>query len=475
MRRPPQSTICGMAIPSSQRALLWVVAACFFMQTLDTTIVNTALPAIARSLGEEALALKPVVVAYTLTMAMLTPASGWLADRFGTRRVYLAAILIFALGSVFCGLAQTLTQLTIARVVQGVGGSMLLPIGRLAVLRTVPGDQYISALAFVSIAGQVGPIFGPTLGGLLVQVASWHWIFMINVPIGIAGLFAVRRYLPEDALTDVVPFDVMGCTLLSLCMVAFSLGLDLPAGDGRMAWSVGLFVLSALMVLLYVVHARKSQNPLFQLRLFSEPNFSVGLIGNLVCRIGSSAVPFLLPLLLQLQLGYSPLQSGLMMLPAAIAGTISKPWIAPLVRRFGYGTFLLVNTVLVGASIVSFAAISPGWPIVLQVMQLALFGATNSMQFAAMNSVTLKGLSKRDAASGNSLFSMIQMLAIGLGVTIGGGLVGMFSGEANVALGRAFTLSFVCVGVITLLSAWVFRRLDTSQLGRPAGNRPAAS
>ncbi len=463
-----------MAKPSSQQALLWVVAACFFMQTLDTTIVNTALPAMARSLGEEALALKPVVVAYTLTMAMLTPASGWLADRYGTRRVYLAAILIFAMGSVFCAMAQTLTQLTVARVVQGVGGSMLVPIGRLAVLRRVPGDQYISALAFVSIAGQVGPIFGPTLGGLLVQVASWHWIFMINVPIGIAGLLAVRRYLPEDALSDVAPFDVLGCTLLSLCMVSFSLGLDLPAGSGRMAWSTGLFALSALTVLLYVIHARKRQNPLFQLRLFREPNFSVGLVGNLVCRIGSSAVPFLLPLLLQLQLGYSPLQSGLMMLPAAIAGTITKPWIAPLVRRYGYDTFLLVNTALVGASIVSFAAISPGWPLALQVAQLALFGATNSMQFAAMNSVTLKGLSKRDAASGNSLFSMIQMLAIGLGVTIGGGLVGMFSGEANASLGRAFTLSFVCVGVITLLSGWVFRRLDMSQLGRPADNRPAA-
>jgi EmrB/QacA subfamily drug resistance transporter len=459
----------AMPKPPSQQALLWVVAACFFMQTLDTTIVNTALPAMARSLGEEALALKPVVVAYTLTMAMLTPASGWLADRYGTRRVYLAAILVFAVGSIFCALAQTLAQLTIARVVQGVGGSMLLPIGRLAVLRTVPGEQYISALAFVSIAGQVGPIFGPTLGGLLVQAASWHWIFMINVPIGIAGLFAVRRYLPEDALSGVAPFDVLGCGLLSLCMAAFSLALDLPAGEGRMGWSAALFGVSALTVPLYMIHARRRENPLFKLRLFGEPNFSVGLAGNLACRIGSSAVPFLLPLLLQLQLGYTPLQSGLMMLPAAIAGTVSKPWIAPLVRRFGYDAFLLVNTVLVGASIMSFAAISPGWPLGLQVAQLAWFGATNSMQFAAMNSVTLKGLSKRDAGSGNSLFSMVQMLAIGLGVTIGGGLVGLFSGEGSAALGRAFSLSFLSVGAITLLSAWIFRRLHMASLRAPGG------
>jgi EmrB/QacA subfamily drug resistance transporter len=456
---------------STQQALLWIVAAGFFMQTLDTTIVNTALPAMARSLGEHALALKPVVVAYTLVMAMLTPASGWLADRFGTRRVYFAAILIFVLGSLFCAASQTLGQLTVARVVQGVGGSMLLPIGRLAVLRRVPGDQYISALAFVSIAGQVGPVFGPAAGGLLVQTVGWHWIFLINVPIGLVGLLAVHRCLPEDAMTEVAPFDWIGGGLLSLCMVAFSLALDAPMTDHRAAWSGALFALSALAVLAYVLYARRWRNPLFELRLFREPNFSVGLIGNLVCRIGCSAVPFLLPLLMQLQLGYTPLHSGLMMLPVAIAGTLNKPWVAPLVKRFGYDTFLRVNTMVAGLCILSFAAISPGWPVALQIVQLAIFGAANSMQYAAMNSVTLKGLSPRDAASGNSLFSMVQMLAISLGVTIGGGLVGVFgghgSGHGN-ATGFGFAMSFLCMGVVTLLSTLVFRRLDAARLNAPA-------
>ncbi|WP_052165894.1 MULTISPECIES: multidrug transporter subunit MdtD [Cupriavidus] len=453
----------------SHTAMLWIVAAGFFMQTLDTTIVNTALPAMAHSLGETPLDMKPVVVAYTLTMAMLTPASGWLADRFGTRRVYFTAILIFVLGSLFCATAQSLDQLVVARVVQGIGGSMLLPIGRLAVLRSVTGEQYIAALAFVSVAGQVGPIFGPVLGGWIVQTVAWHWIFLINVPVGAIGLLAVLRYLPDNALARPPAFDFIGCGLLSLCMVAFSLALDTPREASHAAWSGSLFALSLLSALLYIPYARRRANPLFRLSLFREPNFSVGLAGNLVCRIGSGAVPFLMPLLLQLQLGYTPLHSGLMLLPAALAGVVAKRGIVPLVKRFGYDNFLLVNTVLVGGSIASFAAISPGWPLALSIAQLALFGATNSMQFAAMNSVTLKGLSVEDAGSGNSLFSMVQMLAIGLGVTIGGGLVSLFTGQLGEG-GTAYRLAFFSVGTITLLSALVFRRLDVAQFdkGRPA-------
>ncbi|MCC8391578.1 multidrug transporter subunit MdtD [Paraburkholderia sp. MMS20-SJTR3] len=455
-----------MTKDSSLTALLWIVAAGFFMQSLDTTIVNTALPSIANSLHVAPLAMQPVVVAYTLTMAMLTPASGWLADRFGTRRVYFVAILIFVLGSICCAGAHTLGQLVLARVLQGLGGSMLLPIGRLAVLRSVSGEQYVAALAFVSIAGQLGPIAGPTLGGWFVQAISWHWIFLINVPIGAVGLFAVQRFLPSHDAVEPPRFDFIGCALLSLCMIAFSLAIDAPVPTHRAAWSAALFALAVASALAYIPYAQSRRDPLFKLSLFGEPNFSVGLIGNLVCRVGSSAVPFLVPLLLQLQLGYSPLHSGLMMLPAALAGTLAKRWIAPLVRRYGYDTFLLVNTIIVGSSIVAFSLISRGTPLIFEIVVLAIFGAANSMQFAAMNSVTLKDLSHEDAGSGNSLFSMVQMLAIGLGVSIGGGLVNLFNAQSGSAeLG--FRLAFVCVGVITLLSAWIFRHLDD-----PSGTRP---
>jgi EmrB/QacA subfamily drug resistance transporter len=463
-----------MTKESAQTALLWIVAAGFFMQSLDTTIVNTALPSIATSLHVAPLAMRPIVVAYTLTMAMLTPASGWLADRFGTRRVYFTAILIFVLGSICCASAHTLGQLVIARVLQGVGGSMLLPIGRLAVLRSVSGEQYVSALAFTSIAGQLGPIAGPTLGGWFVEAATWHWIFLINVPIGAVGLYAVQRFLPAHGETKAPPFDFVGCGLLSLCMIAFSLAFEAPVQSHHAAWSTGLFLLAVVSALAYIPHANRSRVPLFKLSLFKEPNFSVGLIGNLVCRVGSSAVPFLVPLLLQLQLGYSPLHSGLMMLPAALAGTVAKRWIAPLIRRYGYDTFLLVNTVIVGSAIVAFALITRGTPIIVGIVILAVFGAANSMQFAAMNSVTLKGLSHEDAGSGNSLFSMVQMLAIGLGVSIGGGLVNLFSAQwGSAALG--FRLSFVCVGVITLVSAWIFRHLDEAPVTREMRGQAAQS
>ncbi|WP_268811677.1 MFS transporter [Caballeronia zhejiangensis] len=308
---------------SSHTALLWIVAVGFFMQALDTTIVNTALPSIARSLNAAPLAMQSIVVAYTLTMALLTPASGWLADRFGTRRVYQVSISLFVIGSLACANAHSVNQLVLARVLQGVGGSMLLPIGRLAILRAVSGEAYVSALAMISVAGQVGPILGPTLGGWFVESFSWHWIFLINVPIGAVGLYAVQRFLPNDTVHDGPPFDFVGCGLLSMCMVSFSLALDCPVETHRGAVSAALFALAAVSTFAYVPYARKKRNPLFQLALFREPNFSVGLIGNLLCRIGSSAVPFLLPLLMQLELGYSPLHSGLMMLPIAVAGTIS--------------------------------------------------------------------------------------------------------------------------------------------------------
>ncbi|MES2184871.1 MAG: MFS transporter [Pseudomonadota bacterium] len=444
-----------------------IVGMSFFMQTLDTTIVNTALPSMAQGLHESPLAMQPVVVAYTLTMAMLTPASGWVADRFGLRKTFFVTILLFVLGSAWCASAQSLQQLVAARVLQGIGGSMLLPLGRLTLLKSVPTERYIAALAATSIAGQFGQLIGPTLGGALSQWVTWHWIFLINLPIGVVGLWAVQRFVPDKRVHDVGRFDFLGFALLSTCMVAFSLALDVPVTAHRGAWAVGLLGASVLTALVYIPHARRRPMPLFRLGLFREPNFTPGLIGNLISRLGSAAVPFLLPLLMQLQMGYTPLYSGLMMVPAALSGLMAKSWVGRLVGRYGFDKFLLVNTLVVGGSIVSFALISPQWPLWIQIVQLMVFGAANSMQFAAMNAVTLGGLPRADAGSGNSLFSMAQMLAMGLGVTVGGGLLNLFS--ASMATGTAFRLTFVTVGVITLLSAAVFRSIqDVRPHARPA-------
>jgi DHA2 family multidrug resistance protein-like MFS transporter len=410
---------------TSLKALLWIVSAGFFMQTLDTTIINTALPSIASSLNENALDLQPVIVAYSLTMAMLTPASGWLADRFGTRRLYFAAILVFAIGSLLCAMSHTLTQLIAARVLQGIGGSMLLPIGRLALLRSYPALLYIAAITSASIAGQTGPLIGPVLGGWLVEAISWHWIFLINLPISLIGCAAVLIFLPrEDGLPHAIPrFDLAGFALLSTCMVTFSLGLDGVSGNKSWLWGAGMLGASAVLVAAYIQWAKLKADPLFSLSLFKQRTFALGLIGNLIARIGGNAIMFLMPLLFQLELGMSALQAGMMMLPTAIAAVGIKRFIVPLVKTYGYSKFLTFNTLLVAITTVAFATISTSLPIWVIVLQLGLFGAFNSMQNGAMNSVTLKDLSLRDASSGNSLYSMAQMLAVGLGVTIVGHMV----------------------------------------------------
>ncbi len=328
------------AVDPSRKSLLWLVAVGFFMQTLDATIINTALPAMAASLGESPLRMQSVVVVYALTMAILIPASGWIADRFGTRRIFFSAIVLFAAGSILCALSQGLGQLVAARVVQGMGGALLLPVGRLALLRTVPRGEFLQAMSFVAIPGLIGPLLGPTLGGWLVQYASWHWIFLINVPVGLAGL---------------------------------------------------------------------------------------------------------------------------MMLPIALAGMAMKRFATPLITRHGYRRVLVVNTVLVGLTMASFGLTAPGQPMVLHVLQLLAFGAVNSLQFTAMNTITLKDLDGSMASSGNSLLSMVQMLAMSLGVAAAGAVLagynGIFGTETAAHTLDAFQATFASMGLITVASALIFWHL----------------
>ncbi|MGI4982321.1 MAG: multidrug transporter subunit MdtD [Janthinobacterium lividum] len=443
--------------------MLWIVAVGFFMQTLDTTIVNTALPAMARALGESPLRMQSVVVAYALTMAVAIPASGWLADRFGTRRVYMTAIGLFVAGSVACALSRSLDALVAARVVQGLGGAMLLPVGRLAILRTFSSDQYLRALSFVAVPGLVGPLIGPTLGGWLVSIASWHWIFLINVPVGLAGIVATRLFM-LDTRMPVQRFDLKGYLLLAVGMVTLSLSLDGLAELGlQHATVLVLLVVSLAALTAYALHAARAPHPLFPLDLFRIHSYCVGLLGNLFARIGSGAMPYLLPLLLQVSLGYTPFHAGLMMLPVAAAGMAVKRVAAPLIGRYGYRRVLVVNTVLVGLAMASFALISAQQPLALRLLQLAAFGAVNSLQFTAMNTLTLKDLARGGASSGNGLFSMVQMLAMSLGVTVAGALLAAFQTllKTNESAGSlpSFHATFLGVGLITAASAWIFAQL----------------
>lgn len=443
--------------------LLWLVAVGFFMQTLDATVVNTALPAMAQSLGESPLRMQSVVVAYSLAMAMLIPASGWIADRFGPRRVYLGAISAFVLGSVLCALSPRLDLLVAARVLQGLGGALLLPVGRLVVLRTFPRDQFLHAMGFVTIPGLVGPLIGPTLGGWLVETASWHWIFLINVPVGLAGCMATLRFMPQVQGPPAGRFDAAGYGLLAFGMVALSLGLDGLSGLGMGQAAVLLLMVFGLAsVAAYWLHAARVPQPLFSPHLFAQPSLRIGLLGNLFARLGSGSMPFLVPLLLQVSMGYSPLQAGMMMLPVAVAGMGAKPLAMWLIDRMGYRRVLVGNTLAVGVVMASFALTSPDHPWALRVAQLALFGAVNSLQFTAMNTVTLKDLAPDMASSGNSLLSMVQMLAMGMGVAAAGAVLGAFTALWGGAAGQtlpAFHATFACMGLMTMAAAGIFAQL----------------
>ena len=457
----------------SLTVLLWLVATGFFMQTLDSTIVNTALPAMARSLGESPLRMQSVVIAYSLTMALLIPVSGWFADRFGTRKVFLYAILLFVAGSVACASSRTLTELVIARVIQGAGGAMLMPVGRLSILRTFPRERYLYALSFVAIPGMVGPLIGPTLGGWLVQIASWHWIFLINVPVGAVGCIATVMYMSDSRRPTVGRFDLSGYLFLAVGMLALSFSLDGLAELGlQHATVLVLMIIAFASLSAYGLHATRVKQPLFSLDLFKIHTFSVGLLGNLFARIGSGAMPYLIPLMLQVSLGYTPVESGLMMLPVAAAGMLCKRAVTPVVTRYGYRQVLVWNTFLCGLCMASFALISPHQPLWLRIVQLAVFGGVNSLQYSAMNTLTLKDLQSSGASSGNSLFSLVQMLSMSLGVTIAGALLATFTvwlGAAQVSALPAFHATFISVGLITSASGWIFAQLSPDV--RPSGHQ----
>ena len=457
------------------RPLLWLVAMAFFMQALDSTIVNTALPAMAASLGESPLRMQSVIIAYMLTMATVIPASGWLADRVGTRRTFFSAIFLFTLGSVCCAAAHTLNQLVAARVLQGLGGAMLLPVGRLTVLRALPRELFLPAMSFITVPGLLGPLIGPTLGGWLVQWASWHWIFLINVPIGLVGGIVALRVMP-DLRRDPGRFDLSGYLQLAAGMVALSIAMDGLAERGLHQATVLVLLLFGLAAICaYWLHAGSRPDPLFNLDLFRIPSFRVGVLGNLFSRIGSGSMPFLLPLLLQLSLGYSPAQSGMTLIPVALAAMSVKRITTPLIRHFGYRHILVGNTLLVGLLMASFALCSNQEPLWLRLLQLACLGAANSMQFTAMNTLALKDMDERLASSGNSLLSMVMMLSMSLAVACAGTLLlgfSQFLGSTHDRL-PAFHATFVSMGLITCCAAWIFWQLPADEPG--AGKAPLAA
>ncbi len=441
---------------------LWIVAFGFFMQTLDTTIVNTALPAMAHDLGVSPLHMHSVIVSYVLTVAVMLPLSGWLADRVGVRNIFFSAILLFSLGSLFCALSGTLNQLVMARVVQGIGGAMMVPVGRLIVMKIVPREQYMAAMTFVTLPGQIGPLVGPALGGVLVEYASWHWIFLINLPVALVGAIATITLMPNYSLPT-RRFDFSGFILLAIGMAALTLALDGQHGLGISPLLLGVLILAGIFCLLfYLLHARNNNNALFSLKLFDNRLYALGLLGSLTGRIGSGMLPFIAPIFLQLGMGYTPFHAGLMMIPMVLGNMGMKRIVVQIVNRFGYRNVLVGSTLALAGVVLLFPLVALlGWVWALPVV-LFLQGMINAIRFSSMNTLTLKELPDDLASSGNSLLSMIMQLAMSIGVTVAGLLLGTFGNAAvagSIIAQHTFIPTYLCMALVIALPALVFWRV----------------
>lgn len=458
----------------SMAGLPWIAAMAFFMQSLDATILNTALPAIANSLQRSPLAMQSAVISYTLTVAMLIPVSGWLADRFGTRKVFIIAVVLFTLGSLACALSGSLTTLVTFRIVQGIGGAMMMPVARLALLRAYPRSELLPVLNFVTMPGLIGPVLGPMLGGLLVTYATWHWIFLINIPMGILGIIYARKYMP-DFTTPKRRFDLPGFILFGIGLVLLSCGIEL-FGEKIVTASIAFAVTTGgiLLLLLYIVHARRHPAPLIPLPMFKTRTFSVGILGNIASRLGTGCVPFLMPLMLQIGFGYSAILAGCMMAPTAIGSLLAKSTVTQVLRWFGYRKTLVWISVIIGVLISSFTLQNPEMGLTFLLLPLFVLGMAMSTQFTAMNTITLADLNDGNASSGNSMLAVTQQLAISFGVAVSAAVL-RFYGNFDISAVQQFHATFLTMGIITILSGLVFmllkpadgRHLITNREKRP--------
>lgn len=447
-----------------------LVAAAFFMEFIDGTVIATALPQMAISFGVSAVDLNAGMSAYMLTLAVLIPASGWAAERFGARNVFTFALAVFTLASLFCAMATGVGEFILLRIIQGVGGALMVPVGRLTVLKTTPKPQLIKAIATLTWPALVAPILGPPLGGFITHYASWHWIFYINVPLGIIAMILAWRLFPQQPADQPKHFDKPGFVLTGLAMLALVTGLELISQD-HILWTTAVLLLAAgaAMSVLAVRHLSRSAAPMVHLGSLVIPTFRISMGGGSLFRITISAVPFLLPLMLQVGFGMDPFHAGLLVL-AVFAGNLAmKPATTPLIRRFGFRPVLVVNGLLSVFSLLFCAFLTPGTPDWLIMLLLFLGGLSRSMQFTGISTLAFSDVPASHMADANTLFSTALQLSVGLGITVGA--LGTRFGEQLVERmqwqavpGMSFKIAFVVIAVITL-----FGWLDMLRLKPDAG------
>ena len=447
-----------------KRLLPWLVAVAFFMESLDTTILNTAVPAIARALGVAALSMKAVLSSYTLSLAVFIPVSGWMADRFGTRRVFSSAIGLFTVGSLLCGLSSNIHVLVACRVLQGCGGAMMLPVGRLTMVRTFAKSELIRAMSFVAIPGLIGPMLGPIAGGLIVGYFHWRVIFFVNVPIGLAGLYLVYRYLPDYREQRSPPLDVVGLVLFGGGVALLSYVLEV-FGEHRLSGRalVGLLAVSACCLAGYGLRATRTPSPLLRLSLFRIRTFRAAVGGSYFTRLGIGGIPFLFPLLYQVGLGFTPIQSGLLMMPQALAAMSLKLTMPVILQRLGYRRVLISNTVILGVLITLFATIGAATPAWLIVAQIFVYGVFTSLQYTSMNTLAYADITEHETSSASTIASTMQQMSISFGVATASLVTALFVPDrfhtSPPEMVRGIHKAFLVLGALTVLSTLIFREL----------------
>jgi EmrB/QacA subfamily drug resistance transporter len=466
---PPTDTI--------RRLLPWLVAVAFFMQSLDTTILNTAVPAIAQAMHVTPLDMKSVLASYTLSLAVFIPVSGWMADRFGTRRVFPSAIGLFTVGSLLCAVAVDINMLVACRVLQGMGGAMMVPVGRMIMVRTFPKSELVQAMSFVAIPSLVGPMIGPLAGGLIVHYLHWSVVFFANLPVCVLGLYLIWRFLPDYREDKSNPLDVVGFILFGSGVALLSYVLQI-FGDHRLGdfEIAGLLAIATLLLTGYGVNAMRVQYPLLRLELFRLRTFRAAVAGSFFGRLGLGGLPFLFPLLYQVGLGYSAVMSGLLVMPQAMAAMGLKMIVPKILARFGYRTVLLGNTLILGVLIMGFATIdvgTPGWRIALQAFVLGFFTST---QYTSMNTLVYADVTTQQTSAASTIASTGQQMSISFGIAAASLIAAFFvpdSLRANpTALIHGVHQAFIVLGCMTMASSVLFlqlRRDDGGAVSRYKG------
>ncbi|MCL1670919.1 MFS transporter [Elizabethkingia ursingii] len=450
----------NLSVSATKKILPVILATAIFMQMLDSTILNTSLPSIAKDLQESPLNMQNAIISYVLTLAVFMPVSGFLADKFGTKKVFISSLILFSVGSLFCALSQNLTQLVISRVIQGIGGSLMTPVGKLALIKTFDKNELLKAMNFAIIPALIGPVLGPLVGGYLVDYFSWHWIFLINIPIGIIGIILGSKFMP-DYKAESLDFDLKGFLIFASASLLLSVSLELFGDLQNITPVLFIFILGFLFLYYYYRHAKRDENPIFPLNLFKVRTFRVGIAGNLATRLGISSVPLLLPLMIQIAYKQSAVTSGWIITPMAITAIFAKSYVIKILDTFGYRKTLMTNTFIIGTLICVLAIPGINTSIYWFIPIIAVLGFFNSIQFTSMNTISIADLRNFQTSSGNSLLSVNQQLAIGFGITFGLIVLKLFENSALIKgdMHYAFRYTFITIGLLTIISGFVFRRL----------------